>query len=118
MTSHTDAAPVLTRIAVSDPGTTGALYRRMRDAPRAVVTVEPERPGDPDPGAAVAVRLLTPSYAALAGAVRTVPDFLRALPAPVSVTVTVTRHGRSVTVTVDDPDAIEAVLDRFLRDVG
>lgn len=104
-------------LTVSEPADVGPLYRRLSTVPDATVTRRRSGPGDGELGIVEVLQLLVPSATVLVVAIRTLPVFIRSRRS--SVTVTITRKDRSVTVTgenLDDPQKVLELADRLLGD--
>lgn len=117
--SNTDPAeaPFEVVLTVSEPADVGALYRRLRTVHDATVTRRRSGPDEGELGVVEVLQLLVPSAAVLTVAIRTLPAFIKSRRS--SVTVTLTRGKRSVTVTVensDDPEAVLEIASRLLSD--
>ncbi|MFC4563307.1 hypothetical protein ACFO4E_15700 [Nocardiopsis mangrovi] len=110
-------APFEVVLTVSEPAGVGPLFRRLSTIPDATVTRRRSGPRDGELGVAEVLQVLVPSSAVLVVAIRTLPVFIRSRRS--SVTVTVTRGDRSVTVTgenLDDPQKVYEITDRLLGD--
>ncbi|MER6826590.1 hypothetical protein ABT352_11435 [Streptosporangium sp. NPDC000563] len=110
-------APFEVVLTVSEPADVGPLFRRLSTIPDVIVTRRRSGPDDGKLGVTEVLQLLVPSSAVLAVAIRTLPVFIRSRRS--SVTVTATRGDRSVTVTgenLDDPQKVLEITDRLLRD--
>ncbi|WP_051723090.1 hypothetical protein [Streptomyces albus] len=107
--------PLELGLTVSEPADVGPLFRRLRAVPGATVTRRRSGPGGGELGVTEVLQLLVPSSAVLAVAIRTLPVFIKSRRS--SVTVTITRDDRSVTLTgenLDDPQKILDITDRLL----
>ncbi|MFF2701412.1 effector-associated constant component EACC1 [Streptomyces cyaneofuscatus] len=110
-------APFEAVLTVSQPADAGPLFRRLRAIPELTVTRSRSAPADGELGVAEVVQLLVPSSAVLAVAIRTLPVFIRSRRSSVTVKVEVGK--RSVTVTgdnLDDPEKVLEIVDRLLGD--
>ncbi|WP_243787699.1 effector-associated constant component EACC1 [Saccharopolyspora gloriosae] len=104
-------------VTLSEPADTGPLFRRLRTVPGTTVTRERSGPGHGELGVVEALQLLVPSATVLAIAIRTLPVFIMSRRS--SVTVTLTRKDRSVTVTaenLDDPHTVLQFAEHLLGD--
>lgn len=114
-----DAAetPFVVVMRVSEPADVGPLFRRLRTIPDATITRRRFGPNDGELGVAEVLQVLVPSSAVLAVAIRTLPVFIRSRRS--SVTVTMTRGDESVTVTgenLEDPQKVLDLTNRLLGD--
>lgn len=114
-----DAAetPFVVVMRVSEPADVGPLFRRLRAIPDATITRRRFGPNDGELGVAEVLQVLVPSSAVLAVAIRTLPVFIRSRRS--SVTVTMTRGDESVTVTgenLEDPQKVLDLTNRLLGD--
>lgn len=104
-------------LTVSEQADVGPLFRRLSTVPDATVTRRRSGPSPGELGVAETLQLFVPSAAVLTVAIRTLPAFIRSRRS--SVTVTLTRGDRSVTVTgenLDDPQKVFEIADRLLGD--
>ncbi|MDF6018819.1 hypothetical protein [Streptomyces sp. JH34] len=102
-------APFEVVLSVSEPADVGALYRRLSPLAGLEVSRMRSRPGEGQLGVVEVLQLLVPSAAVLTVAIRTLPAFIKSRRS--SVTVTLTRGKRSVTVTVENSDDPQTVLE-------
>lgn len=110
-------APFEVVLTVSQPADVGALYRRLSTISDASVTRRRTGPDEGELGVVEVLQLLVPSAAVLTVAIRTLPAFIKSRRS--SVTVTLTRGERSATVTVDnsnDPQAVLEIASHLLSD--
>ena len=108
-------APFEVVLTVSEPDAVGPLSRRLRTVPETTVTRRRSGPDEGELGVVETLQLLVPSAAVLTVAIRTLPAFIRSRRS--SVTVELTRGDRSVTVTgenLDDPQKVIEAADRLL----
>ncbi|MGW2143425.1 effector-associated constant component EACC1 [Nonomuraea bangladeshensis] len=115
--AHDAAAPFAFVLTVSEPADVGPLFRRLDAIPDATITRRRSGPDDGELGVAEVLQLLVPSSAVLAVAIRTLPVFIKSRRS--SLTVTVTRGDRSVTLTgenLDDPQKILEITGHLLGD--
>ena len=102
-------------LSVSEQADVGPLFRRLGTVPEATVTRRRSGPDEGELGVVETLQLLVPSAAVLTVAIRTLPAFIRSRRS--SVTVTLTRGDRSVTITgenLDDPQKVFEITDRLL----
>ncbi|MEV7808692.1 hypothetical protein AB0O28_37645 [Microbispora sp. NPDC088329] len=114
---HAAAAPFDVVLTVSEPADVGPLFRRLSSIPDATITRRRSGPDAGELGVAEVLQMLVPSSAVLAVAIRTLPVFIKSRRS--SVTVTVTRGDRSVTLTgenLDDPQKILEITNHLLGD--
>lgn len=110
-------APFEVVLTVSEPAGIGPLYRRLSAVPDSTVTRRRHGPDEGELGVVETLQLLVPSAAVLTVAIRTLPAFIRSRRS--SVTVTVTRGERSVTVTgenLPDTQQVFDITNRLLDD--
>ncbi|MGV4891375.1 effector-associated constant component EACC1 [Streptomyces viridosporus] len=110
-------APFEVVLTVSEQADVGPLFRRLGTVPEATVTRRRSGPDEGELGVVEVLQLLVPSAAVLTVAIRTLPAFIRSRRS--SVTVTLTRGDRSVTLTgenLDDPQKAFEIADRLLGD--
>ncbi|MET8922705.1 hypothetical protein ABZW26_09895 [Streptomyces sp. NPDC004623] len=110
-------APFEVVLSVSEPADVGPLYRRLSPLAGLEVSRVRSGPGEGQLGVVEVLQLLVPSAAVLTVAIRTLPAFIKSRRS--SVTVTLTRGKRSVTVTVensDDPQTILEIASHLLGD--
>lgn len=104
-------------LTVSEPADVGPLFRRLRNIPDATITRRRSGPDNGELGVVEVLQVLVPSSAVLAVAIRTLPVFIRSRRS--SVTVTMTRGDQSVTITgenLDDPQQVLEITNRLLSD--
>ncbi len=111
------ATPFEVVVTVSEQADVGPLFRRLSTVPEATVTRRRSAPDEGELGVVETLQLLVPSAAVLTVAIRTLPAFIRSRRS--SVTVTLTRGDRSATVTgdnLDDPQKVLEIAERLLGD--
>ncbi|OLF04784.1 hypothetical protein BLA60_39315 [Actinophytocola xinjiangensis] len=109
--------PYACTVTVSELADVGPLFRRLTTIPEATVTRQHARPEDDELGGAEVLQLLVPSAAVLSLVIRTLPAFIRSRRS--SVTVTITRGDRSVTVdgtNLPDPEEVLEITQRLIGD--
>ncbi|MFE3665322.1 hypothetical protein ACFXOR_20475 [Streptomyces sp. NPDC059164] len=109
--------PLACAVTVSEPADVGPLFRRLSAIPDATVNRHRAGPEDGRLGVSDTLHLLVPSAAVLTVVVRTLPSFIRSRRS--SVSVTITRGGRSVSIdgkNLPDLEQVIEITDRLLGD--
>lgn len=104
-------------LTVSEPAAVGPLFRLLRTVRDATVTRKRSGPDEGQLGVAEVLQLVVPSLAVLVVAIQTLPAFISSRRE--SVSITITRADRSVTVSWDnppDPHKVFEIAERMLGD--
>jgi hypothetical protein len=109
---ETPPAPVT--ITVSSPAELRPLRELLRGVRGADVTQVPGAPASGQLGATEVLQVIVPTAAVLAIVIRVIPEFIRSRRS--SVTVTVERRGRTVTVTAENVTDPQGIINRLLDD--
>ncbi|MFI6820333.1 hypothetical protein ACIBJE_05185 [Micromonospora sp. NPDC050187] len=96
-------------LMVSEPADVGPLFRRLSAVPDTTVVRKRSGPGTGELGVSEVLQLLVPSSAVLAVVIRTLPAFIRSRRS--SVTVTVNRKDRTVTITGSNVPDLEKIIE-------
>jgi hypothetical protein len=100
-------------LAVSDPSQFSSLYTWMRDQPGVDVKVVEGRPGPGELGALDVLTVLAGS-AGVAGAIKTLPDFVRSRRSGLRIETTI--NGQHFVLDATNVDEVMPILERLLRD--
>jgi Effector Associated Constant Component 1 len=107
------ADPDVVELSVSDHAQLGSLADYMHLAvPSVRVARSVSRAGRGEQGA-LDVLMIAADSSVLVAVIKLLPEFLRSRKPGVSVTVTITRKRRQLTVTADDAGDLERVIEKF-----
>ncbi|OXM68323.1 MULTISPECIES: effector-associated constant component EACC1 [Amycolatopsis] len=101
-------------VVVSDPAELRSLREHLGRIPGVEVTQVPGRPGAGEQGAWDLLQVLAAGGGVLAVTIKTLPEFIRSRRS--NVTVTLESGDRRVTVTAENVEDAEAVVDKLLGD--